>query len=270
MTDYRLFGTLWSLRNYPSEEDAWSLEKKIEQIRAAGFEGLMGPPDDFLLETGTGGLPFWAMATYTESIPVEGRFQKAVELKAEHLTIQLGDYDYSLPQCLALLDDIADWSAKYDLPFSIENHRDTFPETPDRFRELRKAFIKSGGFSYEHCMDHSHFAVLRHIRPPYFEALAKDEDLMLGCRFFHLRPFTGHCCQIPATDGKGNRIPEYLDWLDYVRDLKQFIDAQELEKPVNLCVEMGNTNPAYRLSIYPDNWTDTQVVLEDLKSLFTT
>lgn len=268
MTDYRIFGTLWSLRQYPTPEDEWSLEEKIERVRSAGFDGLMGPPDDRLLKAGTAGLPFWAMATYTETLPVEGSFDRASQLGAEHITIQLGDFDYSLRQCLALLDDIADLSEKYDLPFSIENHRDTFTETPERYRELQKAYLESGGFSYAHCIDHSHFAVLRHIWPPYFEALACDEDVMRGARHFHLRPFTGHSCQIPATDGKGDRIPEYLDWLQYVRDLKRFIDSQEFQEPVFLCVEMGNAHPAYRLSIYPDNWEDTQVVLMDVRSLF--
>ena len=46
MPDLRLClcATVWSLRQYPSEEEEWSWARKFSAIEEAGFDGLMSPP----------------------------------------------------------------------------------------------------------------------------------------------------------------------------------------------------------------------------------
>jgi len=43
-----LCATVWSLRQYPFEEEEWSWETKFSAIEEAGFDGLMSPPLDKL------------------------------------------------------------------------------------------------------------------------------------------------------------------------------------------------------------------------------
>lgn len=102
---------------------------------------------------------------------------------------------------------------------------------------------------------HSHFAIVRHLSHPYWPKLKGREDLLARARQFHSRPFTGHHCQIPATFDGERRRPEYLEWLEFAGELFRFIkrrgDGKFLVVP-----ELGNANPSYGLSCFPDIWKD--------------
>lgn len=257
-----LSATLWSLRQYPTANREWSWQEKFSAIRDAGFDGVLSPPINELTDRGR--LTYWAIGSLGPEDDVDTFFRRAADLKAEAVTIQIGDVDTPLESCIELAIRIVQTGADHALPTAIETHRDTFTETPERTWELHDGFLKATGKPLPVCFDHSHFAVVRHIRPPYWPELRGREDILARCRQLHLRPFNGHHCQIPVTDGRGNRTPEYLDWLVYLHELFAFIHHRA-EGTVHVVPELGHANPAYGLSCFPDTWDDVRVAAGDLR-----
>jgi hypothetical protein len=107
--------------------------------------------------------------------------------------------------------------------------------------------------------------VVRHLAAPYWPKLNERPDIIASCTQFHLRPFTGHHCQIPVTFDGVRRTPEYEAWGEYVRELFKALKAGSTAADIYVVPELGNTAPAYGLSCFPDVWVDTQVAGADLR-----
>src|SRR5262249_9011155 len=147
-------------------------------------------------------------------------FTAAKKLGALAIDVQLGDYDTPLADAIKLAARIRDIAREIALPFAIETHRDTFTETPEATLALARGFEAATGETLPLCLDHSHFAVVRHLAPDkLWERLREPAALLTAATQYHLRPFNGHHCQIPALDQRGRRTPEYRHWLDYTQSL---------------------------------------------------
>lgn len=264
-TRLRVFATLWSLRQYPTKETEWSWARKFEAINAARFDGIMSPPIPEL--SGRGPLAYWAISSVGVGDDPRPFFEKATALGAEAATIQICDVDTPLADCAKVAIGIQQVAADFKLATAIETHRDTFTETPEQTWALCDGYEKETGRPLPVCFDHSHFAVVRHLKAPYWEAIKGREDILGRATQFHMRPFNGHHCQIPATFDGTRPTPEYEDWLGYVRDLFRFVRAQG-HREVIAVPELGNANPAYGLSCFPDVWTDAKVTAGDLRRLW--
>jgi hypothetical protein len=77
-----------------------------------------------------------------------------------------------------------------------------------------------------------------------------------------LRPFNGHHCQIPVTDGRGNLTPELKEYLVFVEAVltcwlshKDNADRQIFAVP-----EMGPVFGGYNISTLPNSWEDAQIL----------
>jgi hypothetical protein len=155
------------------------------------------------------------------------------------------------------------------LPFAIETHRDTFTETPEATVALAAAYRAATGGTLPLCLDHSHFAVVRHLPPKeLWNRLSHPASLLRAATQFHLRPFNGHHCQLPALTPEGRRTPEYRDWLAYAGALFAAERARQTGAPCQVVVELGHDAPAYRLSGFPDTWRDAVAVAADLRRLW--
>ena len=268
-TATKLFATLWSLRDYPTRENTWGWERKFQEIRDAGFDGFMSPfsgevapPASFLNDRD--GLDYLAITSLSVKDQISSVVQHALKFSPVALIVQLSDHDTPLAQSLELTLALNEESRRFDLPIVIETHRDTCTETPEKTWALAEAFSVRTGALLPLCFDFSHFAVVKHMAPPYWGRFCDWHDLIQAASYFHLRPFNGHHCQIPATMDGRQRSPEYLAWLEFA---EQFFDfrcrAEGL--PAWIVVEMGNT--MYNLSGFPDVWNDARLVLRDLKAL---
>jgi sugar phosphate isomerase/epimerase len=185
------------------------------------------------------------------------------------MDVQLCDYDTPLPQAVAMAKKISAAAQAHGLPFAIETHRDTFTETPEATEALARAYRTATGQALPLCLDHSHFAVVRHLRPDEFWArLREPKSLLRVATQFHLRPFNGHHCQLPALTPGGKRTPEYADWLGYVAELFAHERSRRTARPVLVVIEMGHAAPAYRLSGFPDTWRDVRRVAADLRAIW--
>jgi sugar phosphate isomerase/epimerase len=262
--DLKLFATLWSLRQYPSKTREWSWARKFDAIRAAGFDGVFSPPIPALSERS--GLSYLGVTSLDALEKVEAALRAVKNHGAIGVDVQLGDYDSKLSEMVKLAVRIRDVARDLELPFAIETHRDTFTETPEATHALFQAYQRKTGVPLPLCLDHSHFAVVRHLAPATFwERLREPEALLAAAVQFHLRPFNGHHCQIPVLTPSGRRSPEYRDWLAYVASLFSYLRTHPGAKPVLAVPELGNANPAYGLSCFGDTWRDARAVARDLR-----
>jgi hypothetical protein len=262
-----LFATMWSLRQYPTLEKEWSWKKKFAAIRAAGFDGVFSPPIPAVAERGS--LHYLAVTSLGVDSDCAAPFAAARELGAVAMDVQLADYDTPLKQAVAVAKRISNAARANRLPFAIETHRDTFTETPESTTALARAYRAATGKKLPLCLDHSHFAVVRHLPAgQLWNRLREPKPLLRAAVQFHLRPFNGHHCQLPALTAGGKRTPEYLDWLGYVAELFAHEQRRRTSRPALVVVEMGHAAPAYRLSGFPDTWRDVRRVAADLRSLW--
>jgi len=255
---------LWSLREYPTKAREWSWARKFTAIRDAGFNGVFSPPIPALRERGD--LRYLAVTSLNDLTKVEPAFRAARELGALAIDVQLGDFDSPLSEMVKLALRIRDVATGLQLPFAIETHRDTFTETPEATMALSRAYRSKARAVLPLCLDHSHFAVVRHLkRDAFWERLREPEELLGAATQFHLRPFNGHHCQIPVLDASGRRTPEYRDWQQYSAALLTYLRAQPFTDPVLAVPELGHAAPAYGLSCFGDTWRDAQAVARDLR-----
>ena len=262
-----LFATLWSVRQYPSAEKEWPWAKKFAAIRAAGFDGVFSPPIPAIAERGA--LHYLAVTSLGGKSDCTLPFAAARDLGAVAMDVQLCDYDTPLSEAVDVAKRISAAARAHGLPFAIETHRDTFTETPEATLALARAYRAETGKTLPLCLDHSHFAVVRHLRAGQLWArLREPKPLLRAAVQFHLRPFNGHHCQLPALTPAGKRTPEYVDWLGYVAELFAHEQRRRTSRPALVVVEMGHAAPAYRLSGFPDTWRDVRRVAADLRSLW--
>lgn len=258
-----VYATAWSLREYPTKTDEWSWAKKFAAIRDAGFAGIMSPPREEL--AGRGDLVYWSIGSLGVKHDVGAFFDQVKELGATHATIQLGDVDTPVRDAIGVAQRVMIASVEAGIPATIEAHRDTFTETPEKMWALCDGYRELTGEILPVCFDHSHFAVVRHFAAPYWPKLNERPDILAGCPRFHMRPFTGHHCQIPATLDGVKRTPEYALWSDYARELMRFLKTQGTATDIHMVPELGNAAPAYGLSCFPDIWEDAKVIGADLR-----
>lgn len=265
MNDTKLhtYATAWSLREYPSKDGEWSWAKKFDAIRDAGFTGIMSPPREELAERGD--LVYWAMGSLgVEHDPVS-YFEEIQALGATHATIQPCDVDTPLAEAINVVVNVLNAAKKVGIPATIECHRNTFTETPEKMWALYDGFREKTGELMPTCFDHSHFAVVRHFSAPYWDSLNERPDILRDCPRFHMRPFNGHHCQIPATFDGVIRTPEYEAWSDYAKSLIAFMKAEGTATDIHMVPELGNAAPSYGLSCFPDVWEDAKIVGADLR-----
>lgn len=266
-TELRLFGTLWSLREYPSKAREWSWAMKLATIRAARFDGVFAPPHPSLADRGH--LLYWGATSLDAKARVAPAFRAARELGALAINIQLGDHDSPLGDMIALAVHVRDVARDFDLPFTIETHRDTFTETPEATLALFRGYQKKARETMPLCLDHSHFAVVRHLWPAdFWPRLREPPELLAAANHFHLRPFNGHHCQIPVLNAAGRRTREYRDWRPYAAALFAHLHTRPATGPIFVVPELGHANPTYGLSCFGDTWRDVQALTHDLRRLW--
>ena len=261
----RFFATLWSLRKYPTARREWSWARKFRAIEQAGFSGVMSPPLPALRERGN--LSYLSITSIDRAAQIVPAFDSAQEYGAERLVVQIADFDTPLPVCLQLVQAVVETSRARGLPVDFETHRNTYTETPEKTWALVDAYQQVAGEPLPLCFDFSHYAVVRHLAPPYWAQLADRPDAVARASVFHLRPFNGHHCQIPVTRNGRGRAPEYIPWLEFVRELFCFLHASGTADAI-VVPELGHDAPAYRLSCFPDTWDDTRVVHRDFQRVW--
>ena len=139
----RLCATVWSLRQYPTEEEEWSWPRKFAAIAEAGFDGLMSPPLPELAERGE--LIYWAITSFGVGHDPRPFYDEATALGAAMATVQPCDVDTPLDDCVQVVRRVQEVAREYDLHTGIECHRDCFTETPERTCDMYDGYVAAEG-----------------------------------------------------------------------------------------------------------------------------
>jgi len=262
------FANFWTMQNQPSKEKEWSREEKFKQAKKAGFTTMGGGT-----EADVPGLcekygMDWVCyingnATYKEAL------RAAQATKAARVNVQLLDHDTPPVEALKLWLKMEAEAEKLGINIDLEVHRDTCTETPEKTYEIADRYKKATGKKIRLCFDYSHIAVVKHLGPPYAERLLVRPDLVQLSRQVHFRPFNGHHCQVPATDGKGNDTPEFKDYLDFVDAFFTcWLKGAKGGEVLYACPEFGPFGSGYGLSVFTNVWKDAILLREKTDALW--
>lgn len=253
---------LWSLTHYPDAKKEWSLERKVEAIKEAGFDGftsLLGPEHGRLAERfGLCTIGYFAAGKASEfkSLILQNR-----DAGALRINVQLADHDTPVDKAIALAVRVVEEGDRHGVPCDIEVHRDTCTETPEKTYAIAAGFKKATGRLLPMTWDFSHLSVVKHLSPPYADRLIQDLKLIRNARQFHFRPFNGHHCQVPVTDGRGNQSHEFKLWLPFLEEvIRTWLAGGQSGVDFFACPEMGPVVGGYNLAALPNSWEDAKVL----------
>lgn len=263
------FAGLWTLQQQPSAAREWSLEEKFKQAKKAGFDAIgSGPQSEVVELCGKYGLDY---ITYIDSgrKTYQDKLEAARTTKPARINVQLCDHGTPPAEAVKVWIKLEALALKMDLNVDLEVHRDTCTETPEKVYEIAALYKKATGKKIRFCWDFSHIAVVKHIYPPYADRLLVRPDLVQLARQLHFRPFNGHHCQIPATDGKGHETPEIKPYLQFIDDLFAcwFAGAKGGEV-LYVCPEFGPVSSGYGLTSFSDPWKDAIYLRAQIEALW--
>ena len=251
------FAGLWTLTHQPSQAAEWTLEEKFKQAKKAGFDAMGGGVNpDVVPLCEKYGMDY---VCYIDSNnkTYRDKLEAAKVVKPARINVQLCDHDTPPAHSAAVWVKLETLAGKMGLEVDLEVHRDTCTETPEKVYEIAALYKKATGKKIRFCWDFSHVAVVKHISPPYADRLLVMPDLIQLARHFHFRPFNGHHCQIPATDGKGSETPEFKFYLDFVDALIAcWLKGAKGGETVYACPEFGPLPGGYGLTAFPNVWKD--------------
>ncbi|MDB6108884.1 MAG: xylose isomerase, partial [Pedosphaera sp.] len=149
---------------------------------------------------------------------------------------------------------------------AVEVHRDTCTETPEKTYALADGYEKVTGQLLPMTWDHSHLAIVKHLLPPYWDRLGVRPDLLQRAQQFHFRPFNGHHCQVPVTDGRGKLTPEVLNYLPFVEKVMEtWLATAAPGREIFVVPEMGPIWLGYNLHCLPNSWEDAIVLRGEIE-----
>ena len=269
----RHIANLWTLVEHPSKESEWSLDTKLAAIKEAGFDGVTWGPIPGLKEgLARQGLFFLGGLSSARATEFPLRLRELKDCGAHHVNVQLAD-DFTLtPEALGLSLILMQEGRKLGLEPAVEVHRDTCTETPEKTYALADAYQQVTGELLPISWDFSHISVVKHLSPDhYIDRLLVRPDLIQRAQQFHFRPFNGHHCQVPVTDGHGNLTKELKDWLPFAEAvMKCWLDGnRDTERELLICPEMGPLAGGYNLSTLPNSWEEAKVLRREIDALWT-
>jgi hypothetical protein len=271
MSQIVYIANLWSLTEHPSARREWTLERKIKAVAVAKFDGIttrLTPEHRRLADKhGLGHL----IGYISSSEPAEfGRLvQEQKAAGAVRINVQLDDHD--TPPRVAVKDwiKLERLAEKAGTVASLEIHRDTCTETPEKTYEIADRYHALTGQLIRLTLDYSHLAVVKHLAPDgYVERLLTHPDLIQSAEQIHFRPFNGHHCQVPVTH-RGELTPEVRSYLTFAAALMKVWLAKNggTALPLFACPEMGPLAPGgggYNLTGLPPAWMEAVRLKEEL------
>jgi sugar phosphate isomerase/epimerase len=262
------FVGFWTLQRQPSEKKEWTREEKFRQGKKAGFDAMgVGTEPDVVPLCKKYGMTAVSYingnATYKEALKASKSVNPA------RVNVQLLDHDTPPAEAAKLWIKMESEARKLGLEIDLEVHRDTCTETPEKTYEIADLYKKATGEKIRLCFDFSHFAVVKHLSPPFAARLLDHPDLVQLSRQVHFRPFNGHHAQVPATDGKGNETPEFKDYLDFIDAFFAcWFKGAKGGEVLYACPEFGPQGSGYGISTFPNVFKDAILLREKTEALW--
>jgi hypothetical protein len=268
----RHIANLWTLIDHPTRNREWSLDKKLDAIQDAGFDGVCWAPSPELHQGAEArGLIFLGGMASGDAAAFPSLLDDLKRLGAHHVNVQLAADHVLTPEALELTLTLMQQAEQRGLAPAIETHRGTCTETPEKMYALADAYQEATGKLLPISWDFSHFAVVKHLIPENFrDRLLIRPDLIQNAQQFHFRPFNGHHAQVAITDSKGNLTQEVIDWLPFAEAvLHCWLDGNNTsDREIFICPELGPLEGGYALSTFPNSWEDAKVLRTEIDNLW--
>jgi hypothetical protein len=265
----RQFANLWTLMGQPTPAREWTMDEKFRQAKKAGFETMGGgvQPEIPALcaKYGLDYICYISPSAKTYARDLEA----ARTMKPARINAQLCDHDTPPREAVRVWLKLEALANKMGLAVDLEVHRDTSTETPEKVDEIARLYRAATGRELRFCFDYSHFAVVKHLYPPYAPRLLTQPKLVRLSRQVHFRPFNGHHCQVPVTDGRGGNgpdLPPYLDFVDAF--LACWFAGAKAGDVLYACPENGPVASTYGLACFPNVWQDAIVLRAHIARLW--
>lgn len=258
----RHIAALWSLLDYPTAKKPWSVARQLEDVKAAGFDGIATfPTDEHRKVAESLGLIVVGYIATAKSSEIRKLIQQNLAGGAVHINVQLADHDTPVDESIRLAIKVIEESEKLGAKCAIEVHRDTCTETPEKAYAIAAGYKKATGQLLPMTWDFSHVSVVKHLAPPYWERLLVDAKLIQNAQQFHFRPFNGHHCQVPVTNGSGKLSVELEQWLPFLeKTIALWMKGNQAGREMFAVPELGPVRGGYNLAQLPNSWEDAKVL----------
>lgn len=262
----------WTLRNQTNANgQAWNLDQSLRAVKDAGFDAYCCPANTpGLVEAlKTYGLRFGSAFDAVAPEQFGPRIRDGLAIGRGPINCQLGNHDTPVSKAIELTIELMAEAERQGADVHLEMHRDTCTETPEKTYAIAEGFKKAKGHYPKINFDFSHPGSLKHLDASnYAERLFENVPLFQQSTLWHMRPFNGHHCQVPVTDGQGNFTPEYEEMRPFIRQsLQHWLAGPRPNNEFWVCPELG-PKLGYGLSCFPDSWKDAIVLGHDIKTIW--
>jgi hypothetical protein len=263
----------WSLIDEGDQATEAGLRTQLQKIKDAGFDSYCGCPEfpnikALLKEYGLRYGGAFDAGSVEEFAP---KIAANLDIDSGPMNCQLANDDTPTDEAVKLTIALMAEAEKQGAEVHLEVHRDTCTETPEKVQAIIDGVLAATGKAPRVNFDFSHPAIIKHLVPTnYIDRLLTPEVIphFQASTLWHIRPFNGHHCQLPITDGNGNHSPEYEECRPFIRRaLQLWLDGPRPNNELWLVPEQGTTG-GYKLSCFPNIWDDTVVLGKDIQSMW--
>jgi hypothetical protein len=263
----------WSLIDEGDSTTEAGVRTHLEKIVEAGFDSYCGNPHspkikDLLKEHG---LRYGGAFDAGSVEEFAAKIAAILEIDDGPINCQLADHDTPTEKAVELTVALMAEARQQGARVHLEVHRDTCTETPEKAQAIVDGVKAATGEVPLVNYDFSHPAIVKHLLPTnYIERLFEPAliPVFQQCNLWHIRPFNGHHCQIPITDGHGNFSPEYEDCRPFIRQaIRHWLAGPRPGNELWIMPEQGTTG-GYKLSCFPNIWNDTVALGKDIQKIW--
>lgn len=262
----------WTLRDQKNAEgEPLPIAEQVQLVKEAGFDAFTCFADtpglaDALRDSG---LRYGAAFDAGSVEIAEKRIKEGLLIDNGPMNCQLGDHDTPVEEAIEMTLGLMECAERLGADVHLEMHRDTCTETPEKTYAIIEGYTKVKGVPPKINFDFSHPGSLKHLSASnYIERLFEDIPLFQKSTLWHMRPFNGHHCQVPVTDGQGNFSPEYEEMRPFIRQgLQYWLEGPRPNNEFWVCPELGPKG-GYGLSCFPDSWQDAIVLGNDIRKIW--
>ena len=278
MPEIAHIAALWTLVGHPPGRKPWSLDRKMAAIAAAGFDGAAGllTPQHRRLADRHGLRHLLGYISSDDPGEFAAKILSQKRGGAVHINVQMDNHD--TPPAVAVRHWIrmeCEAARVGGVVVSLEVHRDTCTETPEKTYEIAERYHRETGEMIRINFDFSHFAVVKHLgTASYVSRLLDHPSLARRSEQCHFRPFNGHHCQVAVTH-RGRITPEARAYLVFARAvMKLWKDAREnRHRTLFACPEMGpydgfGSGGGYNITGLPPAWPDAIALRSELARIW--
>lgn len=267
----RPVAALWTLVDHPGPgRREWSLARKLRAVREAGFKAACTVFDNDATTAAVHDAGLEPVALFFGREPGEypALIAAVVRSGARQANVHLMGHDLPAAEAARRWLAVERLAIDAGIELSLETHRDTITETPEKLFALAERHEQKTGRLLRLTWDFSHLGIVKHIDPATVaERYLKRTDLIAHATQFHFRPFNAHHAQIPVTR-RGNLTEEVRPYLAFVTQVMGIWKNApgNHTRTLYACPELGPVSGGYGLTSFPRSWPDAVRLQRELEA----